>query len=451
MAEQKKALEYRFDEMPPAGHLLMLSLQHVMLMFVSVGLPIIFTSQINESSQFAATLVALSMLAAGLGSIIQSAGLPFIGSGYLCPNVCGPSYLSLSLSAAWAGGIPLMRGMIILAGLVEMALAPMVHKLKTVFPGFIVGLVVAMVGISVIRMSVTSLFGLEFRGDAIRSADIAIGMASLLVMVLCNIWGKGFVRIYCLLIGMVAGWGLALAVEPEYRHALALVRESEMFALPSPGAAFSGIQFRLDMVIPFVVIAVSGSLKSFGNLLAAQKLSEPEREQVDYTPVRKGLLADGLSTALAGLIGGMAVDTSSSNIGLAGSTRVLSRWISVVAGVLFILLAFCPKVTMALSLMPKPVLGASIIFAGCFMISTGFLEMFSDEWDARKTFSVGIALFFGLSTAFLPALYARAPELIRTFFTDPLPTTTILAVVLNQLFTLDRTAAAFLRRFRSTD
>ncbi len=55
----------------------------------------------------------------------------------------------------------------------------------------------------------------------------------------------------------------------------------------------------------------------------------------------------------------------------------------------------------------------------------------------RKTFVDGIALFFGLSTAFLPSLYARAPKLIQTFFTDPLPTATILAVILNQVFNLD--------------
>jgi hypothetical protein len=55
----------------------------------------------------------------------------------------------------------------------------------------------------------------------------------------------------------------------------------------------------------------------------------------------------------------------------------------------------------------------------------------------RKTFVVGIALFFGLSTAFLPSLYVQAPKLIQTFFTDPLPTATILAVILNQVFNLD--------------
>ena len=200
----------------------------------------------------------------------------------------------------------------------------------------------------------------------------------------------------------------------------------------------TNITFKWKMFIPFLVIAVSGSLKTFGNLLAAQKISEPDLKKVDFIPIRNGLMADGISTALAGLMGAMAVDTSSSNVGLAGSTRVLSRWIATAAGVIFCLFAFFPRFTAVISQMPRPVLGASLIFAGCFMIVTGLREMFQGKWEQRRTFVVGIALFMGLSTAFLPELYARAPHLIQSFFTDPLPTATIVAVVMNQIINLDK-------------
>ncbi len=53
------------------------------------------------------------------------------------------------------------------------------------------------------------------------------------------------------------------------------------------------------------------------------------------------------------------------------------------------------------------------------------------------TFVVGIAFFLGMSTAFLPSLYARTPHIMQTLFTDPLATATIVSVVLNQLFGLD--------------
>ena len=437
MSSKPQNVEYAVNEVPPAGHLFLSSLQHVLLMFVSVSLPVIFASQINETPTFTATLVTFSMLAAGLGSILQSVGLPHIGSGYLCPNVCGPSYLSLSLSAAWIGGLPLMRGMIVLAGVIEMGLAPVVQKLRRVFPTFIVGLVVAMVGVSIVKISITSVFGISFHGDALRSLDLVIGVFSLFVMVLCNLWGRGFVKMYCLLIGILCGWALAMLLVPQYWHDLVAVNNRPMVALPTLSEEFLKFSFDFKMVIPFVVIAISGSLKSLGNLLAAQKISQPDLPAADFDPIRKGLLADGASTALAGLLGGLAVDTSSSNVGLAGATRVVSRWVGVGAGVIFVVLAFFPKLIAGFTVIPKPVLGASLIFAGCFMICTGLQEMFSEVWDQRKTFVVGISLFFGLSTSFLPSLYARAPELITTFFTDPLPTATVLAVILNQIFNLD--------------
>lgn len=440
--------EYSVNEVPPFRHLVVLSLQHVMLMFVAIGLPVIFAGQIGASTEFTAALITFSMLAAGIGSILQSLRLPFLGSGYLCPNVCGPSYFSLSLTAAWTGGLPLMRGMIIVAGLMEMALAPVVQKLKNIFPSYIVGLVVAMVGVSVISSSVTALFGLAYRGDGIGSRDVLVGIFALFIMVLCNVWGRGLVKMYCLLIGMLAGWLAALVFIPEFRQVLGAVTGQPWFAWPRMPYRLWHVTFDAKMAVPFLVIGISGSLKSFGNLLAAQRLSRPDLKKPDFRPIRNGLMADGVSTVVAGVLGGMAVDTSSSNIGLAGSTRVLSRWLATAAGVIFIVLAFFPKFTTLLSLMPKPVLGASIIFAGCFMIVTGLQQMFAETWEVRRTFVTGIALFFGLSTSFLPELYARAPYVFRTFFTDPLPTATLLAVFLHQVINLDRSWAAMMQRFK---
>ena len=432
-----KHYEYSVNEVPPLGHLLLSAFQHVLIMIVAIGIPVIFAGQINETPEFTATLVTFSMLASGIGSIMQALRLPFLGSGYLCPNLCGPSFLSLSLSAAWIGGLPLMRGIIIVAGLVEMLLAPVIQKLKSVFPIYIVGLVVALVGISIISISITSFFGLSLQRDAICNADILIGTISLLTMIFCNLWGQGFIRIYCLIIGMFSGWILALIVVPEYWQNLLLLKNSPLFALPQFNTLLHPITLRLDLLVPLIVIAIGSTLKTFGNLLAAQKFSEPELDKVNYVPIRNGIIADGLATALSGLMGAMAVDTSSSNIGLAGATKVLSRSISIVAGIIFIVLAFFPMLTNALALMPKPVLGAALIFSGCFMICAGLQQMLAENWDSHKTFVVGLALFFGLSTAFLPSLYARSPQIIQTFFTDPLPTTTILAVILHQVFHLD--------------
>ena len=62
MAKNLKQYEYTVNQVPPAGHLLALSIQHVLLMVMSLSLPILFASQLNGSAEFTASLIAFSML-----------------------------------------------------------------------------------------------------------------------------------------------------------------------------------------------------------------------------------------------------------------------------------------------------------------------------------------------------------------------------------------------------
>ncbi len=429
---------YKVNDMPPPGPLVVLSIQHMLFMFAAASFPAMLVREIGGDVDTAAALVSLTMIIAGIGSIIQPMRWKYLGSGYLCPNLCGPSYLSASLQAAWMGGLPLMRGMLIFAGLIEMALAPVVKKLRFMFPPIIVGLVVAMVGVSIVSVATGNFFGVAFSGDSMRWEDLVVAIVALLVMVGANIWGRGWVRMYCLLIGTLAGWLLALLLTADSRAAFSVIESQPLFALPGIPFDVWDIRFNAGLALPFLIVSICGSLKSFGNLLAAQQISEPELKEPNLQPIAGGLMADGLTTALAGVMGALAVDTASSSVGLAAATRACSRWISTVAGVIFTVMAFMPKLTAAVATLPRPVLGASLIFAGCFMICAGLKEMMREELDTRAIFTLGISLFFGLSTGFMPDLYARFPAWLQTFFSDPLPTSTLFSILLYQLFYFDR-------------
>jgi len=76
MAKNLKQYEYSVNQVPPAVHLLISAIQHILLMVTTLVFPILFASQMNGTAEFATTLIAFSMLSAGLGSIIQSVGLP---------------------------------------------------------------------------------------------------------------------------------------------------------------------------------------------------------------------------------------------------------------------------------------------------------------------------------------------------------------------------------------
>ena len=330
MADDKK-YEYSVNEVPPIGHLMLLAFQHVLLMVVSIGLPIIFTLSSRNTGIYG---VFDNLFDAGLGYWLN----------YTAPAIA-LSWFRLFMSESLRSFLfkPFaFRGVDRRLAFdarpyycrrVNRDVSCACHsKTQKYIPNIFVGLVVTLVGISLIQIAVTSFFGLTFQGDAINNIDIFIGAVSLLIMVFCNVWGKGFVKTYCLIIGMFLGWILALIIIPEYWQNILSVKDSPLFAMSQFNTLLNPITFHFNLIIPLIVIAIGSTLKTFGNLLAAQKISEPELDEVNFVPIRNGIVADGLATALSGLLGAMAVDTSSSNIGLAGATKVLSRWISVRCG-----------------------------------------------------------------------------------------------------------------------
>jgi len=106
------------------------------------------------------------------------------------------------------------------------------------------------------------------------------------------------------------------------------------------------------------------------------------------------------------------------------------------AGALYIILGFFPKVTGVLSLMPMPVMGAILIFVTCFMIISGIQIILGAGMDNRKTFVIGISIIFGLSLDLLPSLFVDIPHDIRPLFESSLTLSTVMAVVLNQVLRL---------------
>src|SRR6185312_7108650 len=84
----------------------------------------------------------------GVATFVQSFRLGPIGSGFMCPATCTATYLSPSLLAAKSGGLALVFGMTIFAGLVEAALAPFLRRLRAIFPSEISGIVIFIIGLT---------------------------------------------------------------------------------------------------------------------------------------------------------------------------------------------------------------------------------------------------------------------------------------------------------------
>jgi len=102
--------------------------------------------------------MSMAMLGIAIYTLLQAMRRGPVGSGYLCPPVVSAIYLSACLVAAAKGGMPLVAGMILVAGLAECGLARIVGKLRKIFPAVVSGIILMAVGLDLARIGGPSVF-----------------------------------------------------------------------------------------------------------------------------------------------------------------------------------------------------------------------------------------------------------------------------------------------------
>jgi xanthine permease XanP len=429
-ARKKPAnLIYDVDESPGIGALIMLGIQHIFVLAIAFVIPILIIDAIGGTTGDAQHLISMAMLVTGAATILQGLNRGPVGSGYLCPLLNGPAFLSASILAGKMGGLPLIFGMTLIGGIFEAFFSRVASKMRAFFPAEVTGTIVTMVGIEVIPFSVKRFFGVDATHSTLDPTAVIVAAITLAAMISFTVWGKGKMRLYSVLIGMFIGYAAAVAFGFFGPDQIAKISDTPWFSLPAIGSY--GMSFSTAVLIPFLVASLSSALKTMGDLSTCQKINDSGWKRPDMKSISKGILACASGNILSGLTGAFGQSPASSNIGLSIATGATSRTIAYATGGMLILLAFLPKFASIFVIMPTPVMGASLVFSASFMVIAGIQIMLSRMVDARKTFVIGTSIVFGLSVDFLPGLYNNLPDWIQPIFQSSLSLATICAIVLN--------------------
>ncbi|MDD4447196.1 MAG: solute carrier family 23 protein [Methanothrix sp.] len=434
MTRKPTNLIYGVDDEPPLATTLILGFQHIFILSIAFIFPVVIINEIGASPEDAQNLICMAMLATGFSTALQALNKGPVGSGYLCPLLNGPAFVPASLLAGKAGGLALIFGMTDLAGIFEGLFSQVVGRMRKFFPPEVTGTVVLMVGVEVIPIAVPKFFGVDSTHPGIQAMPFLVALITLVVTAGFNVWGKGKMRLYSLLIGMAAGYAISFAAGILTMDQARLIVDSAFFQLPEIGKF--GMSFSTAMLVPFLVAALSSALKTMGDLTTCQKINDADWKRIEMRSISRGMLACGAGNIASGLLGALGQSVSSSNIGLSIATGATSRRIGYAAGGILILMAFFPKLAAIFVIMPTPVMGASLIFTVCFMIMAGVQIIMSRMIDSRKTFVVGLSIIFGLSFDAVPGLYAGLDPMLRPLLSSSLALATICAVVLNVFFRL---------------
>jgi len=350
------------DEILPWPELLPLGIQHVLVMYAgAVAVPLIIGRALKLPADQVAVLVNADLFACGVVTLIQSVGIgPF---GIKLPVMMGVTFASVSPMLAIAGnadlGLGAIYGAVIAAGIFGLVVAPFMSALLRFFPPVVTGTIIAVIGISLMRIGVNWAAGapaptLPGYGDPLH---LAIAAFVLIVILLIAKFATGFLANVAVLLGIVAGfivaWAIGKVSFADFQRA-AWVDVIYPFQLAAP-------KFDLFATLSMCLVMLVVMVESTGMFLAVGEMTGRTIKRRDLT---RGLLTDGLGT-LIGVFNTFPYTSFSQNVGLVGVTGVRSRWVTAVGGVILLILGLIPKLGALVTAVPLFVLGgAGIVMFG---------------------------------------------------------------------------------------
>jgi xanthine permease XanP len=331
------------------------------------------------------------------------------------------------------GGLPLLWGMTIFAGLVEIALSRVWTRLRTFIPSETAGLVVFLIGVIIGLAALRVLLG-EGNSGSLNGRDAVVAGLALAVMIGLNIWNKGQLRLFCILIGMIVGYIAAVAT-----GLLTLADFQSVLAQPivaTPTLAHVSFAFDPELIIPFAVSGLAAAMGVTAVIATYQRTTDADWVRPEMNSIRGGIFADGIAASVAGLLGTYGLTVSTANVGLVAATGVASRRIAFVVAAILAIGAFQPGFVAVLTIMPPPVMASALLFTAVFIMISGVQIISTRVLDSRRTLVIGMGMMAFFVVSVFPATFAGVPHWAQPLVSSPLVLATLVALALNLVFRL---------------
>ena len=151
-----------------------------------------------------------------------------------------------------------------------------------------------------------------------------------------------------------------------------------------------------------------------------------------------GVLADGVGSIIGGVVGSFPNTSFSQNVGVISLTKVASKYVAVMAGIILVTLGFLPKIAALVTQIPQPVLGGVGIVMFGTVAATGIKTLSKVKLTERNLLIIAISIGLGLGVTFRPDFIAKLPESIKMVFSSGISLGTIAALVLNLVLKEDK-------------
>ena len=462
------------DEKLPAPRLAALGLQHVLVRYAgAIAVPLIVGRALKLTPEQVALLISADLFCCGLVTLIQSLGFTK-WLGIKLPVMMGVTFAAVGPMVAFANAMPgvdgarAIFGAIIGAGVISIVIAPVVSRLLRFFPPVVTGTIIAIIGISLMRVGVGWAMGgpanlaqsvdvpkLAAMVDSAKAAaaaasapiklagpipmvdnpsygaldNMAIAATVLVFILLLVRFMKGFVANISVLLGIVAGCAMAIALG---KMNFDKVGKAHWFDVVTP-FAFGMPTFDPLMILTMTLVMIVVMIESTGMFLA---LSDITGRKITQQELAAGLRTDGVGTVIGGLFNTFPYTSFSQNVGLVGVTGVKSRWVCVAGGIIMIVLGLLPKMAAFVESIPQFVLGGAGLVMFGMVAATGIRILSTVDYknNRHNLYVVALSIGFGLIPLVAPRWTQQMAHGLHPLLESGILLTAVAAVVLNIFF-----------------
>ncbi|WP_061321401.1 nucleobase:cation symporter-2 family protein [Clostridium botulinum] len=417
-------LMYGVNDKPKILMQILLGLQHIFAAFGGIiVVPIVISAALGFDAKTSTALISSAILAAGVATFIQSRGIGPIGARVACIMGTDFTFVAPAIAVGGKFGLSGIFGATILGAGTVIILSFFVKPLMKLFPPIVTGTVVSLIGLTLLPVSIDWAAGGVGSANYGSLKNISIALFIMIVTLLLNHYGKGLVSSASILIGMVVGYIICI---PLGMVDFSSVSQASWVSLPKIFGY--GITFNLQVLLPFIPAYFVTIIGTVGCLKA---ITEVSGIKADEKPITAGVLSDGVGSMLAGVFGALPNTSFSQNIGLIPLTKVASRYVTMMAGILLVILGLFPKFAALINIMPQPVLGGVGIVMFGTVAAAGIQTLSSVKLNNKNMLIIATAIGLGLGVTFRPEFIAQLPESLKMIFSSGISTGTIVALLLN--------------------
>lgn len=431
---ENKSKLYQLDGRVPLVQAIPFGLQHVLAMFVANITPIIILANVvGIDSAVSATLIQNCMIIAGIGTLIQLYPIWRIGS--RLPIVMGISFtfLSASLAIATAQGMGVLMGAVILGGIIEGLLGLFPKYWTKLIPHIVAATVVTAIGFSLLPIGANSFAGGQGAADFGSMNNWIVGTFTLLVCLGFQIFAKGFLRSLSVLIGLIAGYILAVCMGMVDFSGL---QNTGIVSLPN-FMPFKP-EFEVGAFLSILAIYMVSATETIGDTSAL--CSSALNRSTHKKELGASVSCDGFVSSIAGLFGCTPITSFSQNVGLAAMSRVVNRFAIATGACIMILGGIFPAVGTMLTTIPQAVLGGCTIMMFGSIMFAGFRMLANCGFSDRNMIIVAMSLSVGLGFTQAAGMFSIFPKMVQTVFAENcVAVVFLLAVILNLILPKEKT------------